>query len=115
MQHKLAPFRTMIHRLNSIPLPDRDYQDVLNTIKYITEANVQNRTIINKLIWTTQNKQQKKTKTNKLITLTYTDNHTEKVALKKKNTASHTELQMKQNTHCTKNTQSAKQIWLFTN
>ena len=32
IQHKLAAFRTMIHRINNIPLDEIDYKDELNTI-----------------------------------------------------------------------------------
>ena len=33
IHHKLAAFRTMIHRFNNIPLDEKDYKDELNTIK----------------------------------------------------------------------------------
>ena len=73
IQHKLAAFRTfrtMIHRLNTIPLDEKDYKEKLNTIKYLVESNGYNRTIGNKLLHKTQNKQQTKRENNKFITLT---------------------------------------------
>ena len=75
----------MIHRLNNIPLDEKDYKDKLNMIKYLAESNRYNRTIVNKLLHKTQNKQQTKTENNKFITLTYISNHTEKIAHKFKN------------------------------
>ena len=45
IQHKLAAFRTMIHRLNNTPLHEKDYKDELNTIKYLAESNGYDRTI----------------------------------------------------------------------
>ena len=60
----------MIHKLNNIPLDEKDYKDKLNTIKYLAESNGHDRTIVNKLLHKTQNKQQIKTENNKLITLT---------------------------------------------
>ena len=50
IQHKLAAFRTMIHRLNNIALDEKDYKDELNTIKYLAESNGYNRTIVSKLL-----------------------------------------------------------------
>ena len=58
---KLAAFRTMIHRLNNIPLDEKDYKDELNTIKYLAESNGYDRTIVSKLLHKTQNKQRQKT------------------------------------------------------
>ena len=49
-RHKLAAFRTMIHRLNNIPLDEMDYKDELNTIKYLAESNGYDRTIVSKLL-----------------------------------------------------------------
>ena len=46
IQHKLAAFRTMIHRLNNIPLDEIDYKDELNTIKYLAESNGYDRTCL---------------------------------------------------------------------
>ena len=59
IQHKLAAFRTMIHRLNNIPLDEKDYKDELNTIKYLAESNGYDRTIVSK--HKTNNRQRQKT------------------------------------------------------
>ena len=61
IQHKLAAFRTMIRRLNNIPLGEKDYKGELNTIKHLAETNGYNRTIINKLLHKTNNRQRQKT------------------------------------------------------
>ena len=82
IQHKLAAFRTMIHRLNNIPLDEIDYKDELNTVKYLAESNGYDRTIVSKLLHKTQNKQPAKTENNKFITLTYINKQTEKIAHK---------------------------------
>ena len=39
-------FRTMIHRLNNIPMDENDYKDELNTIKYLAESNGYDRTCL---------------------------------------------------------------------
>ena len=57
IQHKLAAFRTMIHRFNNIPLDEKDYNGKLNTIKCLAESNGYNRTIVNTLLHITRNKQ----------------------------------------------------------
>ena len=59
IQHILAAFRTMIHRLN-IPLDEKDYKDELNTIKYLAESNRYDKTIVNKLLHKTNNRQRQK-------------------------------------------------------
>ena len=46
----------MIHRLNNIPLDEKDYKDGLNTTKYLSESNGYNRTIVNKLLYKTNNR-----------------------------------------------------------
>lgn len=38
-QHKIAAYRHMIHRLNSIPMSDENYQIELGNIKYIAHKN----------------------------------------------------------------------------
>ena len=45
----------MKHRLNNIPLDEKDFKGDLNTIKYLAETNVYDRTIINKLLHKTNN------------------------------------------------------------
>ena len=46
-----------MHRVNNIPLEERDYQGELNTIKYLAEAHRYNRPILNKLLCNTNNRQ----------------------------------------------------------
>ena len=50
----------MIHRLNNIPLDEKDYKDELNTTKYLAESNRYNRTIVNKLLHKTTTKTENK-------------------------------------------------------
>ena len=50
----------MIHRLSNIPLDEKDYQDELNTIRYLAETNGCNRTIINKLLHKTNTDKDRK-------------------------------------------------------
>ena len=64
------------------PVSYTHLKDELNTIKYLAESNGYDRTIVSKLLHKTQNKQQTKTENNKFITLTYINNHTEKIAYK---------------------------------
>ena len=45
----------MIHRLNNIPLDEKDYKDELNMIKYLAESNGYDRTIVSKLLHRTNN------------------------------------------------------------
>ena len=53
--------KTTIHRLNNIPLDEKDYKDELNTIKCLAESNGYNRIIVNKLLHKTNNRQSQKT------------------------------------------------------
>ena len=58
-QHKHAAFNYMLHRLTSIPLNTHDYQEELNTIKYIAVKNGYNPDLVNKIhkrILNTKNK-----------------------------------------------------------
>ena len=106
----------MIHRLNNIPLDEKDYKDELHTIKYLAESNGYDRTIVNKLLHKTQtNKQQTKTENNKFITLTYINKQTEKLPTnsKKQDTESLTKLLTKQNTHY-QNTKQIRSCLLYT-
>ena len=84
-QHKHAAFNYMLHRLTSIPLNTHDYQEELNTIKYIAVKNGYNPDLINKLHKRILNTKSKTHKTNstqpsKYITLTYYNSNTHKIA-----------------------------------
>ena len=82
MQDKLSAFRSVIHRLNSISLNQRDCQDKGSKIKYLAEAKEYNRTIIKNLPRKIQNKQQIKAENNKFIKFTYINNHIKKISRK---------------------------------
>ena len=77
----------MLHRLTSIPLNTHDYQEELNTIKYIAVKNGYNPDLVNKIhkrILNTKNKnkthQTNNTQPSKYITLTYYNSNTHKIA-----------------------------------
>ncbi|MGP1906443.1 MAG: hypothetical protein ACTS4X_01625, partial [Candidatus Hodgkinia cicadicola] len=83
-------------------LDKKDYTNELNIIKYLAESNGYNKTIVSKLLHKTKNKQQTKTKAdNKYITLTYINNHTERIThkFKKQDLKLYTEPQKKLNSH----------------
>ena len=47
---KMAAFNYFIHRLLTVPLDDEDFNDELNTIKYIAQANGYNSSLIDNLL-----------------------------------------------------------------
>ena len=47
---KMAAYHSLIHRLLSIPLEDKDFLEELNTIKYIAKANGYKRSIVDNLV-----------------------------------------------------------------
>ena len=49
-QLKMAAYHSLIRRLLSIPLEDKDFHEELNTIKYIAKANGYKRSIIDNLV-----------------------------------------------------------------
>jgi len=49
-QHKMAGFRSLINRLISIPMNSHNYNDEVNTIKYLAKKNGYNPTTIDKMI-----------------------------------------------------------------
>ena len=46
----MATFNYFIHRLLTVPLDDEDFNDELNTIKYIAHANGYNSSLIDNLL-----------------------------------------------------------------
>ena len=83
-QHKHAAFNYMLHRLTTIPQSKQDYQEELNTIKYIAIKNGYTPELINKLHRYILNKNTKtqntnNTQPNKYITLTYYNSNTHKI------------------------------------
>lgn len=87
LQHKLAAFRHMIHRLKSIPLTEQNYNKELNTIYTIARNNGYTNKTIDKLLQQYTDKQQipKDTKpqdeqtTNRRCIFTYTGPETYKL------------------------------------
>ena len=84
IQHKHAAFHSMIHRLTNIPMSTHDYNNELNTIKYIAQENgyppeIIN-TILNKITHTNTKTQPQQSHNNKYITLTYHNSKTHKIA-----------------------------------
>ncbi|KAJ4433893.1 hypothetical protein ANN_16206 [Periplaneta americana] len=85
-QHRQAAFRTMVHRLLNIPMNQQDYNEELNTIKYISQENGYNPNIIDNIIRKTKHNHKKHKNTTqtqeqkKYITLTYENKNTHNIA-----------------------------------
>ncbi|KAJ4430754.1 hypothetical protein ANN_19345 [Periplaneta americana] len=77
----------MVHRLLNIPMNQQDYNEELNTIKYIAQENGYNPNIIDNIIRKTKQnhkKQKNTTQTHehkKYFTLTYENRNTHKIAI----------------------------------
>ena len=82
--HKHSAFISMLHRLRNIPLDKTDYNNEINTIKYIAQQNGYNHnlvdTLLNNIIKKEHRTQCTNTKQQKYITLTYHNKHTHKIA-----------------------------------
>ena len=57
---KMATYNSLVHRLLSIPLEDKDFHEELNTIRYIAKANGYKSSLVDSLI-----KKHRKKKNNK--------------------------------------------------
>ena len=79
-QHKHAAITTMLHRLLQVPMSTDDYEEELNTIKYIAQANGYEHTLVDRKLGKIKNKQIRNTQNNKYITLTYINQQSEKLA-----------------------------------
>jgi hypothetical protein len=74
ISHKMAAFNSYIHRLNTVPMNNDDYNKELNTIKFMAQDNGYDSRIIDKLIRKKSNKTNNptnKSRNNKYITLKY--------------------------------------------
>lgn len=85
IQHKHAAFRSMIHRLNNIPLDTHDYNTELNTIRYLAQVNGYKPNLIDSLTHKIKNKKKNTVNPNttdeyKYIPLTFINNQSYKIA-----------------------------------
>ena len=77
--HKMAAYNSFVHRLLTIPLSEKDYNEEVNTIKYIAPANGYKSSLVDKLISKHKEKKLKKSNNdntlpvNKYISADYTN------------------------------------------
>jgi len=71
-QHKISAYNHMINRLNNIPMKQEDYNNELNTIKFIAKENGYKHTLIDKI-----NNKHKTKKYQKNLTTLITENNNE--------------------------------------